>query len=213
MTTFTDVGSQEKTDSDMKILFEVPHGNNVLGKCSPDKRFREYLYGREMVPKIVAELRRRGYDAENLVPELYEPGLEERVHRVNVKCQTYGKDNCIFISFHVNAAKNGEWSNARGWSCFTTKGKTKADDLAECLYDAAEEAFPGQTIRTDKSDGDRDWEKAFYVCRHTLCPAVLVENFFMDNKQDLAFLESEEGKQAIIKCIVNGVIKYVDSRR
>lgn len=195
----------------MKILIEVPHGNNVLGKCSPDKRFREYIYGREIVPLIVYELKKRGYDAENLVPELHEPGLEERVRRVNAKCKTHGKDNCIFISVHVNAAGNGQWMNARGWSCFTTKGKTKSDALAECLYEAAEKCFKGQKIRRDRSDGDSDWEKALYVCRHTLCPAVLTENFFMDNKEDLAYLESEEGKAAIVKCHVEGIIKYLNT--
>ena len=193
----------------MKVLLEVPHGDNVAGKCSPDKQFKEYLYGREIVPQIVSELRRCGIDAENLVPELYEPGLAERVRRVNAQCKKHGKDNCIFISVHVNAAGNGQWMNAQGWSAFTTKGHTKADVLAECLYESAAECFKGRKIRTDKSDGDSDWEKAFYVCRHTLCPAVLTENFFMDNKDDLRYLQSEEGKAAIVKCHVEGIKNYI----
>lgn len=195
----------------MKILFEVAHGNNVAGKCDPTGTFREYIYSREIVPRIVHELKKRGYDAENLVPELYEPGLTERVHRVNVKCQTYGKDNCIFISVHVNAAGKGDkWMNARGWCCFTTRGVTKSDRLAEHLYMAAERCFTGHKIRRDKSDGDSDWEKGFYVLRHTLCPAVLTENFFMDNKEDLAYLCSEEGKEAIVRCHIEGVISYLE---
>lgn len=193
----------------MKVLLEVPHGDNVAGKCSPDKQFKEYLYGREIVPQIVSELRRCGIDAENLVPELYEPGLAERVRRVNAQCKKHGKDNCIFISVHVNAAGNGQWMNAQGWSAFTTKGHTKADVLAECLYESAAKCFKGRKIRTDKSDGDSDWEKAFYVCRHTLCPAVLTENFFMDNKDDLRYLQSEEGKAAIVKCHVEGIKNYI----
>lgn len=193
----------------MKVLLEVPHGDNVAGKCSPDKQFKEYLYGREIVPQIVSELRKYGIDAENLVPELYEPGLAERVRRVNAQCKKHGKDNCIFISVHVNAAGNGQWMNAQGWSAFTTKGHTKADVLAECLYESAAKCFKGRKIRTDKSDGDSDWEKAFYVCRHTLCPAVLTENFFMDNKDDLRYLQSEEGKAAIVKCHVEGIKNYI----
>lgn len=193
----------------MKVLLEVPHGDNVAGKCSPDKQFKEYLYGREIVPQIVSELRKCGIDAENLVPELYEPGLAERVRRVNAQCKKHGKDNCIFISVHVNAAGNGQWMNAQGWSAFTTKGHTKADVLAECLYESAAKCFKGRKIRTDKSDGDSDWEKAFYVCRHTLCPAVLTENFFMDNKDDLRYLQSEEGKDAIVKCHVEGIKNYI----
>jgi N-acetylmuramoyl-L-alanine amidase len=194
----------------MKVLLEVPHGDNVAGKCSPDKQFKEYLYGREIVPQIVSELRKCGIDAENLVPELYEPGLEERVRRVNAQCKKHGKDNCIFISVHVNAAGNGQWMNAQGWSAFTTKGHTKADVLAECLYESAAKCFKGRKIRTDKSDGDSDWEEQFYILKNTHCPAVLTENLFMDNEKDCKFLLSPEGIEAITALHVDAIININD---
>ena len=44
----------------------------------------------------------------------------------------------ILISIHANALGNGsQWMKAQGWSAYTSKGQTKADILAECLYDAA----------------------------------------------------------------------------
>ena len=64
-------------------------------------------------------------------------------------------------------------------------------------------------IRRDNSDGDPDWEENFYILVKTKCPAVLTENFFQDNKEDVAFLNSDEGKQAIIKTHVDAIIKYV----
>jgi N-acetylmuramoyl-L-alanine amidase len=196
---------------DILILVDNGHGNNTAGKCSPDKRFREYAFNREIAAQVVHRLRKQGYNAELLVPELYDVPLIERVHRVNVKCQSRGKNNVILVSVHANAAGNGDWMNARGWCCFTTKGQTKSDKLADCMYDAAEKNFVGHKIRTDKSDGDRDWEYPFYICRHSLCAAVLVENFFMDNKEDLEYLESEEGKEAIVRCHVEGIISYIES--
>ena len=36
-------------------------------------------------------------------------------------------------------------------------------------------------------------------------PAVLVEQFFMDNKKDLTYLISDEGKRNLIDVIVSGV--------
>jgi N-acetylmuramoyl-L-alanine amidase len=101
--------------------------------------------------------------------------------------------------------------NARGWCCFTTRGKTKSDTLAEHLYKAAERIFVGHKIRYDRSDGDKDWEKDFDVCKKTLCPAVLTESFFYDNKEDLAYMESEEGKEAVVRCHIEGIKSYVDS--
>ena len=118
--------------------------------------------------------------------------------------------NVILVSIHVNAAGNGsKWMNATGWSCYTSKGQPQSDKLAECLYEAAIKDFPGKRIRTDKSDGDPDWEESFYILRKTLCPAILTENFFMDNPQDLDYLQSRAGKQAIVDTHVEAITEYL----
>ena len=44
---------------------------------------------------------------------------------------------------------------------------------------------------------------------NTHCPAVLIENFFMDNKKDLAYLLSQEGRREIIETIIDGVERCV----
>lgn len=196
----------------IKIWIDNGHGSNTAGKRSPDGLFREYAYTREIAAKVVFRLKKMGYDAELLVPELYDVSLTERIHRVNVTCQSRGKDKVLVVSIHNNAAGMGkEWLNARGWSAWTSKGKTKSDILAEHLYKAAERNFVGHKIRMDKSDGDKDWEYPFAICRKTLCPAVLVENFFMDNKEDVAFLQSDEGKEAIVRTHVEGIVSYINS--
>ena len=194
----------------MKILIDNGHGHNTPGKRSPDGKFREYAYNREIAKRIVADLIDRGYDAELLVPEEEDISLKERVRRTNEHCQILGKSNVILVSVHVNAAGNGsKWTNATGWSVYTCKGQTASDKLAECLCEAAIKNFPGKRIRTDYSDGDSDWEENFYILRHTLCPAVLTENFFMDGL-DLEFLQSKAGKQAIIDTHVEGIIEYLE---
>ena len=91
---------------------------------------------------------------------------------------------------------------------YTSKGKTKSDELATMLYIEAAKHFTGQTIRKEFSDGDPDWEEGFYILRKTKCPAVLTENFFMDNEQDLAYLTSEEGREAIVRTHVAALINW-----
>ena len=194
----------------MKILIDNGHGLNTPGKRSPDGQFLEAIYNREIAKRIVAELLTKGYDAELLVREEEDIPLKERVRRANEHCQIHGKSNVILISIHVNAAGNGsKWMNATGWSCYTSKGQTQSDKLADCLYQAAIKNFPGKRIRTDYSDNDPDWEENFYILRHSLCPAVLTENFFMDAQSDLKFLLNEKCKQKIIDMHVDGVMKYV----
>ena len=193
----------------MKILIDNGHGENTPGKRSPDGAFREYLYAREIAECIERELLSRGYDAERIVKETVDVPLAERARRVNEVCGRIGTGKVVLVSIHCNAAGNGEWMNARGWSAYTSKGKTKSDELATMLYVEAAKNFTGQTLRREFSDGDSDWEEDFHVLRKTKCPAVLTENFFMDNERDVAYLTSPEGKAAIVKTHVDGIIQYV----
>ena len=196
----------------MKILIDNGHGENTPGKRSPDGKFREYLYVREIADEVVSRLKARGYDAERIVKEFTYVALAERARRENEVCGKLGTKNVILVSIHCNAAGNGEWMNAKGWSCYTSVGKTKADDLANCFYQAAEEHLAEQRkLRKDFSDGDPDWEAGFYMLTKTKCPAVLTENFFMDNKDEVAYLLSAEGREAVVATHVDGIIKYIES--
>lgn len=193
----------------MKILIDNGHGKNTKGKRSPDGMFREYLYAREIANGVVGKLKKLGYDAELIVPEEYDVSLTERANRVNKICNSVGNNNALFVSIHCNAASDGQWSKATGWSAYTSRGQTKSDILAEFLYKEAEKRFVGQKIRMDKVDGDKDWEDDFTVLTKTKCAAVLTENFFMDNKNDLKFLLSESGKESVINTHVYGIINYI----
>ena len=196
----------------MKILIDNGHGLMTAGKRSPDGQFREPFYNREIARRVVADLRDRGLDAELLVPEDDDISLIERVRRVNTSCFLLGKQNVILLSIHVNAAGSGsKWLNTTGWSVYTCKGQTESDKLAECLCQAAIKNFPGHRIRTDMSDGDMDWEEGFYILRKSLCPAVLTENFFMDSRSDLEYLQSRAGEQAVVDTHVEGIIEYIES--
>lgn len=195
-----------------KIIIDAGHGINTKGKSSPDCALMEWRYNREIANAIAQGLILRGYDAEVIVPELEDIPLKERVDRVNRIACKYGISESLLLSIHVNAAGNGsQWMNARGWCAYTFPGHTESDDIADCLYLAAEKNLPGQKIRTDYSDGDPDIESAFYVLKHTLCPAVLTENLFMDNKEDCRFLLSSKGRQAIINLHIEGLIEYLDN--
>lgn len=204
----------------IKILVDNGHGDNTAGKRSPYSAYRtkpeidfyEYKWNREIAKPLVERLVALGYDAEILVPEVTDISLAERVRRVNAYCNQYGSSNVLLISVHANAAGDGkQWYTARGWSAYTTKGDTKSDKVAEFLYDAAEEHFKGLKIRTEKADGDRDIEANFYIIKNTYCPAVLTENFFYDNIEDVKYILSEEGREAVIQCHIDGITKYIES--
>ncbi len=194
----------------MKILLDNGHGEDTAGKRSPDEVLKEWEYTRKIARMVLHRLDADGYDAELLVPEQEDVSLAERVRRVNLKCDMAGKDNVVVVSIHCNAAGNGEWMNARGWSAYTSVGQTRSDVLANLLYEAAEQNFDSQKIRRDMSDGDSDWEEGFYILRKTKCAAVLTENFFMDNKKDVSYMLSFEGQTNIVKTHVEALERYAD---
>lgn len=194
----------------MKILIDPGHGIDTPGKRSPDGLFREYLWNRQVADLILEGLVSAGIDASLVVTETNDVSLKNRVNRVNTICNRLGASNVILVSIHANAAGNGSaWMNAKGWSCYTSKGKTKSDQVAECFYDAFEAEFQDRKIRKDMSDGDRDWEENFYVLQKSKCPAVLLENFFYDNREECAWMLQEETKRRIADAVVKGIIKYI----
>lgn len=193
----------------MIVLIDNGHGLDTPGKCSPDATYREWAWTREIAQMIVEALVKMGVDARRLVPENTDTSLPERVRRVNSLCDLYGKANVLLVSIHSNAAGNGQWMTARGWCAYTSRGQTKADALANCIYNEAKKNFVGHKIRTDHSDGDPDLEAGFYIIAKTKCPAVLTENFFHDNREDVAFITSQAGKQAVVKAHVDGIIAYL----
>lgn len=216
----------------MKILIDNGHGVDTKGKCSPDGRLREYAWARDIARRLEQELKSQGYDAERIVPEDRDISLTERCRRANAICARVGTANCIFVSIHSNAAGgDGKWKTAGGWCVYTSPGKTKADALATALWNAANIALKPyadrfrvlqaqgvydrrQTpFRADWSDGDPDYEANFTVLTRTKCPAVLTESLFQDNKGDMDFLLSEEGKQAIVKLHAEGIKNYINAAK
>ena len=194
----------------MKVLIDPGHGIDTPGKRSPDGLFLEYLWNRQVADLLLEKLVSMGIDASLVVTETNDVTLRNRVNRVNTICNKVGASNVLLVSIHANAAGNGSsWQNAKGWSCYTSKGKTKSDQVAECLYDAFEEEFPERKIRKDLSDGDKDWEENFYVLEKSRCPAVLLENFFYDNKEECAWMLQEETKRRIASAAAKGIAKYV----
>ena len=194
----------------MKVLIDPGHGIDTPGKRSPDGLFLEYLWNRQVADLLLERLVSMGIDASLVVTETNDVTLRNRVNRVNTICNKVGASNVLLVSIHANAAGNGSsWMNAKGWSCYTSKGKTKSDQVAECLYEAFEAEFPDRKIRKDLSDGDKDWEENFYVLEKSRCPAVLLENFFYDNREECAWMLQEETKRRIAYAAAKGIAKYV----
>lgn len=217
----------------LTVILGTAHGKNVAGKRSPDGKFQEWQYSREIVERLRAELAEQDELVDVFVdipaaevPLPQQAELTRRVRYVNQLCAHRHTERCIYVSIHVDAASSGEWKNAGGWTAYTSPGRTRSDILATYLYEAAEKHLTGyaakmeegkknglygsnqKPFRKDTSDGDPDKEARFYVLVRTKCAAVLTENLFQDNKADVAFLTSEEGKKAIVALHKEAILRF-----
>ena len=194
----------------MVILIDNGHGENTAGKRSPDGRLLEWKYSREIAAEVVKRLKTMDYNAQQLVTEENDISLGTRCKRVNDICKHFGASNVLVVSVHCNAAgADGKWHDARGWqACVSLNASAKSKQLASYLFDAAQ--AQGLRMRSPKP-GQKWWAQNLAICRDTNCAAVLTESGFMDNKQDMEYLLSDKGREAIINLHVQGIINYIKS--
>ena len=190
----------------MIILLDNGHGRETPGKRSPDGRLMEWEYTRQLAAAIEARLLATGYNVRRIVEEAADVPLRERCRRVNEVCRTH--PHVLLISLHCNAAGNGsQWCEARGWGAYVSLNASEnSKRLAKRLCEAAE--LFGQKVRR-YAPGQPWWPQDLAMCRDTKCPAVLTENLFQDNRADVDYLLSDEGRTALADLHVQGIADYI----
>ena len=193
------------------ILLDNGHGSNTKGKCSPDKSILEYAWCREVVSTMYNELTKLDIPVKIITPELTDISLSERVRRINkyyadMKALGY---QCLLISVHINAASSDDkWHDATGWTVWVSQNASKnSKRFAQISYNNADKAgLKGNRWVPDC----KYWEANYKILRDSYCPAVLTENLFQDNKEDVKFLLSPEGKAKIVKLHIESILQYIN---
>ena len=114
------------------MILGTAHGSNVPGKRSPDGKFREYKFSREVIAMLKPRLESHGITVFVDMPsdEVPRPGNTElslRCKYVNGICSKFGKENCVYVSIHVNAAgSDGQWHDARGFAVYVSRSCSAA---------------------------------------------------------------------------------------
>ena len=196
----------------MKILIDCGHNHSdTWQKMSPIRkdgtRFYEYQSNRTIGKMLAEELRKLGiaYEFINYPDDANDMSLEKRVNIANNIARKEGKSNVLYLSLHSDAYGDGnDWyDDIRGFSIYTSKGKTKSDEYAKIFLKHYTQLLSGIT----KNRGVK--EENFYVLKHTICPAILIENLFYTSHKDLAVLDSDEGRRLIAKAIVDSIKEIV----
>lgn len=86
-----------------------------------------------------------------------------------------------------------------------------SQELAACVQSNLAQAYRGCGF----AHTDRGYkfcaQTAYYACRQTQFPSILVECGFIDNANDRGFLTSDAGKNAITQALAKSVVDYANS--
>ncbi len=203
-----------------KILLDNGHGIDTAGKRSPDGSFLEYEFNRDIVARVM--IMASNYSSvinkditsmfHVLVPELEDIPLGNsgskydcRVKRAN---DIYEKEKeVLLVSVHANAASNGEWKTARGFGVFydikhepdiIPVAKTFVTHIEKNSCDATLHPY-SMPVRGNK--GLVPTKNMYSIIAFPKCHSLLLELGFMDNKEEVEYLKSFEGREEIARGI------------
>lgn len=187
------------------VIIDNGHGRETPGKRSPDGRLLEWRWTRDVAIQLKNELEKRGITATLLVPEDTDVPLATRVARANAIDRLCS--DSILVSIHVNAAPGKGWSEASGFSAWICDNASKRSErLASLLQSLAKEMGLGGN-RWVPPEGF--FRSNFYIVKRTNMPAVLTENLFQTNQEEVDYLLSDEGKKRLVALHVKAIERYI----
>lgn len=186
------------------------HGKLQAGKRSPlfddgETQFFEYEFNRDIVERIIKALDKIGVKYADLVPDYLDVGsfLTERVERANKQVSELPR---LFVSVHSNAgpAEVGKWiaNSIKGVETWHAHNSSKGKKMAAVFQRHLLE-YTGLKDRGLKTTQ----EKNLYVLVKTVMPAILTENGFYNNKEEVKELMKPAFRQKIADAHVAAILE------
>ncbi len=193
------------------VVLDAGHGgviNGVYqtkGKRSPvwddGSQYFEGVGNREIYKKLRAKLTANCIEVYNPNESDIDMPLRTRTSKINDYIKNNPDKKFVGISIHSNGFSK---ESAHGWSVYTyTKASEDSKKLSSLLAKEMKVKFPDRRLRGEKTAG-------FWMVKHTKCPFVLTENFFMTNKDECQnILMSEEQQDKIVDMHFDAIMEFI----
>lgn len=178
----------------MKIYIAPGHENNDPGAVANGFKERELTLS--IATACTEHLRASGQTVKQSRTTKSGPGLNARALQANA----WGAD--LVCEIHINAGK-GDGAEVYH-SIVGGTSKDMAKNIEEALMDIGQNS---RGIKTKKNAQGKDY---LGIIRMTKAPAVLVECAFIDNKKDLAIIDTAAEQREMGIAIAKGILKTIE---
>lgn len=169
------------------VVIDAGHGGSDRGGV-PGQRFAEKTYTLDVARRLSSRLRSAGYRIVMTRNGDYFVPLDQRCGIANRQL------SAIFVSVHFNAAPR---TSANGIETYYYSGASAG--LASSIH--------YRVVGAARTENRGIRRRAFYVIRHTRCPAVLVECGFLSNPGEGSRIAySSSHRQRLADAIASGII-------
>ena len=136
---------------------------------------------------------------------LYDRGVDYKGHKKSLDLATRlaiadNTQNCIFISIHMNAFPDTQYSGLQVWY---SQGHPHAKSLAQRVQDASLALLPNNNRRIKAANSQ------IYLLHHATYPAILVECGFLSNPQEAEKLADPAYQHALAFVIFSAICQQV----
>lgn len=179
--------------SETTIVLDPGHGGSDVGSLSTNNKY-EKTYTLQLAKRVAKQLRQRGARV------IMTRNTDKLVYLAKIPKVAEDNHADMFISFHFDSSP--EPNSATGYTSYYYHKNNGSYDLASNIN--AELSLP--LVNKGVEYGD------FLVIRDNSVPAVLLENGYMNSKDDFKSIKSKSYQDKIAKAIPVGIQNYLSNQ-
>ena len=200
------VKSEQERKMDL-VVIDSGHGGSDPGKVGINEVLEKDI-NLKISKQVEKELKNKGYQVvmtrekdQMLAGETSGNSkiqdMKARVDLINEKAPG------LAVSIHQNSYPS---SDVHGAQVFYPQGSEKSKQLADSIQSALIKGLDPTNHREAKANDQ------YYLFQDNPYPIVIVECGFLSNPKELKALQNNKYQQKAVKCIVDGIITYINNK-
>ena len=190
------------------VVIDAGHGGDDPGVQSPDNTYKESVIALELA-KMVQELA-PSYNIKVVMTredDNYPENALSKNDGLRKRVEITGKANPdVFVSLHMNRSTSGRDFQVEHSGIEAYVAGKRADEegrvlASSILHELSPVYKTSNTWRSRETNG-------IWVLDHNICPTVLLECGYLDNRNDLAFIIVKANQEKIARSILQGIVNY-----